>query len=66
MRNLKYKLDHKFAEIICTSFIRPILEYSDVIWDNLHEFVNNEIANNTVMILLQMTLTDTYLNIIYP
>lgn len=34
MRKLKYKLDRKSLEIIYTAFIRPLLEYGDVIWDN--------------------------------
>ncbi|KAH3890067.1 hypothetical protein DPMN_014136 [Dreissena polymorpha] len=34
MRKLKFKLDRKSLEIIYTSFIRPLIEYSDVIWDN--------------------------------
>ncbi len=34
MRKLKYKLDRKCLEIIYLSFIRPLLEYADVVWDN--------------------------------
>jgi hypothetical protein len=34
MRNLKFTLDRKSLEIIYISFIRPILEYADVIWGN--------------------------------
>ena len=34
MRKLKYVLDRKSLETIYLSFIRPLLEYSDVIWDN--------------------------------
>ena len=33
MRKLKFKLDRKSLEIIYTAFIRPILEYGDVIWE---------------------------------
>ena len=33
-RSLMYKLDRKTLEIIYFSFIRPTLEYADVIWDN--------------------------------
>ena len=32
MRKLKFRLDRKSLEVIYTSFIRPILEYSDVGW----------------------------------
>ena len=34
MRKLKFKLDRKSLEIIYTAFIRPLLEYGDVIWNN--------------------------------
>ena len=35
MRKLKFKLDRKSLEIIYIAFIRPLLEYGDIIWDNL-------------------------------
>ena len=38
MRKLKFKLDRKSPEIIYTAFIRPILEYGDVIWDNCAQY----------------------------
>ena len=34
MRKLKHVLDRKSLEKIYVSFIRPVLEYSDIIWDN--------------------------------
>ena len=34
MKRLRYLLDRKSLEIIYISFIRPVIEYSDVIWDN--------------------------------
>ena len=34
MRKLKFLLDRKSLETIYISFIRPILEYGDVVWDN--------------------------------
>ncbi|MCG8078294.1 MAG: hypothetical protein JAY75_18895, partial [Candidatus Thiodiazotropha taylori] len=34
MRKLKFDLDRKSLETIYLSFIRPVLEYADVIWDN--------------------------------
>ncbi|MCG8113681.1 MAG: reverse transcriptase domain-containing protein [Candidatus Thiodiazotropha taylori] len=34
MRKLKFKLDRKSLETIYISFIRPLLEYGDNIWDN--------------------------------
>ena len=43
MRRLKYELDRKSLEIIYTLFIRPILEYADVIWDNCCDYEKQEI-----------------------
>ena len=37
MRKLKFKLDRKPLETIYLVFIRPLLEYGDVIWDNKNE-----------------------------
>ena len=34
MRRFKFQVDKKSLRVIYTEFIRPILEYSDVIWDN--------------------------------
>ena len=34
MCELKFDLDRKSLETIYISFIRPLLEYADVIWDN--------------------------------
>ena len=38
MRKLKSKLDRKSLETIYTAFIRPLLEYGDVIWDNCSQY----------------------------
>ena len=43
MRKLKFKLDRKSLEIIYTTFIRPILEYGDVIWDNCTQYEKQEL-----------------------
>ena len=34
MRKLKFKHDRRSLQTIYISFIRPLLEYADVIWDN--------------------------------
>ena len=34
MRKLKFQLDRKSLQIIYFSFIRPLLEYGDVVWSN--------------------------------
>lgn len=41
MRKLKFILDRKSLEIIYISFIRPILEYADVVWDNCTQYEIN-------------------------
>ena len=43
MRRLKFKLDRKSLEIIYTTFIRPLQEYSDVIWDNCTRYEKQEL-----------------------
>ena len=45
MRKLKFRLDRKSLEIIYTAFIRPLLEYGDVIWDNCLQYEKQEIEN---------------------
>ena len=43
MRKLKFQLDRKSLEIIYTSFIRPILEYGNEIWDNCTQYEKNDL-----------------------
>ena len=43
MRKLKFKLDGKSLEIIQLAFIRPLLEYADVIWDNCTLYEKQEL-----------------------
>ena len=43
MHRLKYQLDRKSLEIIYTTFIRPILEYADVIRDNCCNYEKQEL-----------------------
>ena len=43
MKKLKFKLDRKSLEIIYTTFIRPLLEYGDVIWDKSLQYEKQEI-----------------------
>ena len=42
MHQLKYDLGRKSLETIYKSFIRPLLEYADVIWDNCTQQNKNE------------------------
>ena len=37
MRKLKFKLDRRSLQTIYTSFISPLLEYADIVWDNCNQ-----------------------------
>ena len=43
MRKLKFKLDRKSLQTMYFSFIRPVLEYADVIWNNCTQYESNEL-----------------------
>jgi hypothetical protein len=43
MRKLMYLLDRKSLETIYLSFVRPLLEYGDVIWDNCTQYEKHEL-----------------------
>lgn len=43
MRKLKFELDRKSLETIYFTFIRPLLEYGDVIWDNCTQYEKQEL-----------------------
>ena len=43
MRKLKFKLDRKSLQTIYLTFIRPILEYADVVWSNCTQYEINEL-----------------------
>ena len=43
MRKLKFQLDRKSLETIYISFVRPLLEYADVVWDNCTQYESNEL-----------------------
>ena len=38
MRRCKFQLDRKSVETIYFSFIRPLLEYADVVWNNCTQY----------------------------
>ena len=43
MRKLKFILDRKSLQTIYFTFVRPILEYSDIIWDNCTQYEKDEL-----------------------
>jgi hypothetical protein len=46
LRKFKFILDRKTLEKIYLTFIRPILEYADVVWDNKTLFLINVVVMN--------------------
>ena len=45
MRRVKYLLDRYTLERVYLSFIRPLLEYADSVWDNIPAYVNDTLEN---------------------
>ena len=43
MRKLKFDFDRKSLETANLTFIRPILEYADIVWDNCTQYGKNEL-----------------------
>ena len=43
MRKLKFKLDRNSLETIYLTFVRPLFEYGDVLWDNCTQYEKNEL-----------------------
>ena len=43
LRKLKYQLDRSTLQTIYFSFIRPILEYADIVWDSCTQYEKNEL-----------------------
>ena len=47
MLNCKYILDRDSLQTIYFSVIRPALEYADVIWDHIPEYLSKKIRKYT-------------------
>ena len=45
LRRFKYNLDRRTLQKIYFSFVRPILEYADIIWDNITEYLVNKVES---------------------
>ena len=43
LRHLKYKLDRNSLQTIYFTFIKPVLEYGDVVWDNMYQYQKDEL-----------------------
>ena len=44
MRKLEFRLDRRSLEIYYTAFIRPLLEYGDVVWDSCTQYEKYELG----------------------
>ena len=45
LRKFKFILDRKTLETIYFTFIRPLLEYADVVWDAKTQILINKLEN---------------------
>ena len=63
MRSLKFLINRSCLERMYISFIRPILEYSDVVWDNCSDFLIHEIESVQVEAARICTGATKYCNI---
>ncbi|CAC5380580.1 unnamed protein product [Mytilus coruscus] len=45
MRSLKFKLSRNHLQVIYISFIRPILEYVDTVWDNIPTYLKDKLES---------------------
>ena len=43
MRRLKICLDRKSLQVIYFTFITPIIEYGDVVWDDIPQYLKNDL-----------------------
>ena len=43
MRRLNFILDRKSLQIMYFSFVRPLLEYADIVWDNCSQYESNQL-----------------------
>ena len=66
MRKLKFQLDRDLLQIIYISFLRPLLKYTDVVWNHcaqyeIAEFEKNE-ATRIVTGALLLDLNRIFIN----
>ena len=60
MRKLKFQLDRKSLQVIYMSFIRPLLEYVNVLWDNCAQYEINEIEKYNMRPLALLQVHQSY------
>ena len=52
MRKLNFELDRISLQTIYFSFIRPLLEYADVLWNNCPQYESNELEKKKIKMKL--------------
>ena len=57
LQALKYKLDRKSFQNIYFSFVRPVLEYADIVWDNCTSYEKEELEKLNVLVLAMRIVT---------
>ena len=48
LRSLKFQLDRKSLQTMYFSFIRPLIEYADIIWDNCPNIYKEKLEKETL------------------
>jgi hypothetical protein len=56
-RTLKFKLLRNHLQVIYFSFIRPLLEYADIIWDNIPEYLRDKLESMQIEAVRIVTRT---------
>jgi hypothetical protein len=57
-RTLKFKLLRNHHQVIYFSFIRPLLEYADIIWDNIPEYLRDKLESMQIEAVRIVTRTN--------
>ena len=49
LRKFKFRLDRKWLEKIFFSFVRPVIEYAEIIWDNIPDSLAEKIEKKNII-----------------
>ena len=66
MRNLKYTLNRKSLELLYKAYVRPVLEYADIVWDGIPEYLVERIEKvqiESLRIISGLTISCSLQNI---
>jgi hypothetical protein len=65
LRTFKFTLDRKSIVIIYISFLRPILEYADTVWDNITKGEREDIERIQLEAARIISGATLFLNYVY-